>query len=115
VLVDFDAAQSIHQTGTGEYILDPVVRAVQSTNSGSISGRVLPDSVSTTVFAIQAADTITSTITASDGRYTLSALSAGTYALGFHPEGAYRDTTLTGVTVTSGHVTAVADVELTSQ
>jgi hypothetical protein len=115
LLLDFDAARSIVLTGSGTYILNPVVRAVQSTNSGSIVGRVLPDTVQTTVFAIQAPDTITSTITASDGRFTLSALTAGTYALSFDPEPGYRDTTITGVAVTSGHVTDVADVQLTPQ
>src|SRR5207253_10967118 len=107
--------RSIIHTGPGTYILHPVLRVVNSSTTGAIAGRVLPDSVQTTVFAIQAADTVTSTITATNGRFTLGALSAGTYSVSFHTEAAYRDTTIAGVAVTTGHVTTLSDVTLTHQ
>jgi uncharacterized protein DUF4382 len=113
--IDVDASRSIIQTGAGTYILHPVLRVVNSSTTGAISGRVLPDTVSTTVYAIQAADTVTSTFTNNDGRFTLGALPAGTYNVAFHPETAYRDTTLTGVAVTTGHVTTLSDMTLTHQ
>ena len=115
IIIDFDAARSVHQNGTGVYILNPVVRALPTSIAGAITGRVQPDSLPTTVFAIQASDTVTSTIAALDGHFTVSALTAGTYSLAFHPETAYRDTTITGVVVTAGNITAVGDVQLTPQ
>ena len=115
LVIDVDASRSIVQTGAGTYILHPVLRVMNSATTGAISGHVLPDSVSTTVFAMQAADTVTSTITTSTGRFTLGALPAGTYSVSFHPETAYRDTTITGVAVTTGHVTTLSNLVLTAQ
>ena len=115
LVIDVDASRSIIQTGAGTYVLHPVLRVVNSATTGAIVGAVLPDSVETTVFALQAADTVTSTFTASNGHFTLGALPAGTYSVAFHPESAYRDTTLTGVSVTTGHITTLPTLTLTPQ
>jgi Domain of unknown function (DUF4382) len=112
--LDFDAARSVVLTGSGTYILKPTVRVIQTAASGSITGHVSPDSVSTSVFAIQAADTIGSTVT-SAGAFTVGALPAGTYSLAFHPATAYRDTTLNNVAVSAGATTNVGTVQLTPQ
>lgn len=112
--LDFDAARSIVLTGSDTYLLKPTVRVMPSSSAGSITGHVLPDSVSTTVFAIQAADTIGGALT-SNGDFTVSVLPAGTYSLAFHPATAYRDTTLTNVIVVSGATTNVGSVQLTPQ
>jgi hypothetical protein len=112
--LDFDAARSIVLTGSGTYILKPTVRVLPVNTSGSITGHVLPENVSTTVYAIQAPDTIGSALT-SNGDFTVSVLPAGTYSLAFHPATAYRDTTLAGVTVTAGATTNVGTVQLTAQ
>lgn len=112
--LDFDAARSIVLTGSGTYLLKPTVRVMPISTAGSITGHVLPESVSTTVYAIQAADTIGSALT-SNGDFTVSVLPAGTYSLAFHPATAYRDTTLANVIVTSGATTNVGTVQLTPQ
>lgn len=112
--LDFDAARSIVLTGSGTYILKPTVRVMPFSTAGSITGHVLPDSVSTTVYAIQAADTIGSALTA-NGLFSVDVLPAGTYSLAFHPSTAYRDTTLAGIVVNSGAATSVGTVQLTPQ
>jgi len=112
--LDFDAARSIVLTGSGTYLLKPTVRVLPVSTAGSITGHVLPEDVSTTVYAIQAPDTIGSALT-SNGDFTVSVLPAGTYSLAFHPATAYRDTTLANVTVTSGTTTNVGTVSLTPQ
>ena len=112
--LDFDAARSIVLTGSGTYLLKPTARVIATITSGSITGHVLPDSVSTAVYAIQAADTIGSAQT-SGGNFTVSALPSGTYSLAFHPATAYRDTTLAGVVVNPGATTNVGTVQLTPQ
>src|SRR5689334_9121263 len=91
--LDFDAARSIVLTGSGTYILKPTVRVMPFSTAGSITGQVLPDSVATTVYAIQAPDTLGSAVT-SGGFFSVDVLPAGTYSLAFHPSTAYRDTTL---------------------
>ena len=113
--LDFDAARSVHLTGSGVWMLKPTVRAMPFSSAGAIKGRVLPENVETTVYAIQAADTVGSAITLDDGRFQVSVLPAGTYSVAFDPEGAYRDTTLTGVNVITGATTDVGDVQLTPQ
>jgi len=113
--LDFDAARSVHQTGSGTWILRPTVKAMPFSTVGAIKGHVFPENVQTVVYAIQATDTIGTAITAVDGRFQVSVLPAGTYSVAFDPEGAYRDTTLTGVNVTTGATTDVGDVQLTPQ
>jgi len=108
LLLDFDAARSIVKTGNGKYMLKPVIRTSMEATGGSIRGYVLPNTVSTSVFAIQGSDTVAGTNTA-NGSYLLRGLNAGSYYLSFVPaDTTYSRQTKTGITVTSGQVT-VAD------
>jgi len=112
--LDFDAARSIVLTGSGTYMLKPTVRVMPIHTAGSITGQVQPDSVTTSVYAIQSADTLGSAVT-SGGFFTISLLPAGTYSLAFHPSSAYRDTTLSNIIVNAGAATSVGTVQLTPQ
>jgi hypothetical protein len=115
LLLDFDAARSVLQTGTGVYMLRPTVRVIPVSTAGGITGHVLPGNVPTSVFAIAGTDTVQSTETATDGLFLLGALPAGTYDVAFDPPAGYRDTTRTGVVVASGAVTDLGNVELTPE
>ncbi|MEO6462337.1 MAG: DUF4382 domain-containing protein [Candidatus Eisenbacteria bacterium] len=113
--LDFDAARSIHQTGNGTWMLKPVIKVMPITSAGSIRGQIVPDSTSTTLYLIQATDTLGSTAAGLDGRFQFSLLSPGSYAVAIAPDSGYRDTTLAGLTVTTGATTDVGVVELTAQ
>ena len=115
ISLDFDASRSIIQTGAGTYILKPVVRVMPTNIAGSIRGQVLPATTQTTVYAIQAADTVGSALTNSNGAFVVSVLPTGTYSVAFHPSADFRDTTLVGVNVISGQSTNVGTVQLTHQ
>ena len=115
VALDFDAQRSVILTGSGRYMLKPVVRALTFTAAGTISGTVAPANTPTTVYALQSPDTVASTLAAADGSFQLAALPAGTYNVAFHPDTAYRDTTLAGVAVTAGNTTSLGTVQLTHQ
>jgi len=111
--LDFDASRSIVLTGSGTYMLKPVVRVMPTSIAGSIRGQVLPTTTQTTVYAIETpADTVGSAMTGTDGRFSVNVLPAGTYSLAFHPSAGFSDTTLAGVVVTSGHSTDVGTVQL---
>jgi hypothetical protein len=110
MLLDFDAARSIVETGNGKYMLKPVIRATLQAQGGSIRGYVLPDSVRTNVMAIKGTDTI-STYTLNGG-YILKGVDAGTYALYFNPDSPYISQTKTGVIVNTNQVTTVDTVRL---
>jgi hypothetical protein len=114
VALDFDASRSIILTGSGTYMLKPVVHVMALSQAGSIKGRVLPTDATTSVFAMMATDTLGTAVTCVDGMFQISVLSAGTYQVHFDAPAAYRDTTLTNVIVTAGHQTDVGDVSLTA-
>jgi hypothetical protein len=107
LLLDFDVAKSVHQSGNGKYILKPTIRTVMQAIGGSIKGFVAPDSLQTVVLAMQGADTIATTYTLGGG-YQIKGLNAGNYDLHFLP----GDTSLskqvkTGIAVSTGVVTTV--------
>ena len=112
---DFDAARSVFQTGAGDYHLKPTVKIMPVSAAGAIAGTVSPDSTLTTVYALQGADTLGSTITATNGHFLLGTLAPGTYSVAFDPPIGYRDTTLFGVGVTVGATTEVGTVQLTAE
>lgn len=113
LLLDFDAARSIHKTGNGKYMLKPTIRATLEAIGGSLKGFVKPDSVQTKVFAIQGSDTVAGTLT-SAGNYFIRGINAGSYNLSFVPADTptHKITTKTGVVVTNGAVTTVDTVTL---
>lgn len=115
IWIDFDAARSIVQTGSGSYILKPVIRTFTQAESGGIKGIVLPVAAKGWVFAIaNATDTISSTpADLSSGIFLLRGIPASTYKVAFHATaGTYRDTTFTGVTVTTGNIADVGTLTL---
>lgn len=113
--LDFDAARSIHETGSGVWMLDPVVRVVPFSTAGAISGRLQPSGVAATIVALSGADTVGTTAPAADGSFTLALLPPGTLTVGIHPASGYRDTTITGVTVVSRQTTQLGIIPLSPQ
>jgi hypothetical protein len=113
--LDFDAARSIVNTGSGRYILKPVIRLVvnRSSTTGSITGTLSPDSVAATIYARSGADTLQTATAALNGSFVLATLSPGVYSVTVHPDTAYRDTTIANVTVTSQHTTSLGTIQLT--
>jgi hypothetical protein len=93
LLLDFNAYHSIHQTGGGVYMLQPVIPAVVKVLSGTIVGTVTMDGTTPVAGAkvdVYAADgtwangTVTadgSVATAAAGTFKVWALEAGTYNL----------------------------------
>jgi hypothetical protein len=115
VALDFDAQRSIVLTGAGTYLLKPVIRVLPTTASGAITGTIAPAGTPATIYALQASDTLGSARAADDGRFTLAVLASGLYAVGIRPDSAYRDTTLTNVSVSAGSTTDLGTVQLTHQ
>ncbi|MFN4315210.1 MAG: DUF4382 domain-containing protein [Chitinophagaceae bacterium] len=108
ILLDFDVARSIVETGNNKFILKPVIRGTLNAAGGSIKGVVVPGSFPTTVFAVQGADTITSSFTDNAGGYCLRGLPAGGYTVSFVPgDPGYRDTSIAPIAVLTGAVTNV--------
>lgn len=117
LLVDFDASRSIVETGKGKnpnfsYLLKPVLRAVNLQETGSISGVVVPNDFTTSVYTVVNEDTI-GTTTGDEGEFQILGLGEGFYDLNFEPDSSgFQDTTITGIEVFSGEDTAIDTVRL---
>jgi len=115
LLLDFNADRSIHLNGTGQYILDPVIRVEPVVTSGSISGQVLPGEADAEISTLVGTDTV-STVPNSEGFFSLMTLPAGTYNVNIIPNNlAYKDTTISNVQVTAGHDTNIGVITLIQQ
>ena len=84
-VLDFNAGQSIVDTGGGNFVMKPVIVATAVAQSGSLSGTVLNQAgtpvTSAEVEATQNGTVINAGITDANGNFTIDALPAGTYTL----------------------------------
>lgn len=115
MVVDFDANRSIVVMGppnNPRYKLKPHLRVVTLAVSGSISGKVTNPEHLPVAYALQEADTVTSTLVdSSSGLFMLSFLPAGTYTVSIEDtlgQSAVRE----GVTVTAGSDSNVGEITL---
>jgi hypothetical protein len=109
--LDFDVAKSIVLTGSGKYILKPVIRTIAEATSGVITGMVSPAAASPSVYAIMGTDTV-GTVADATGKFYFPGLPAGTYNVRFEPVSPYAVKTVTGVTVVTGQVNNMGTVTL---
>ncbi len=108
LILDFDASRSIVKTGNSKYILKPLIRTTMEAAGGSIKGVVMPDSIQTSVYAVQGPDTVAGTYAGNNGGYLIKGLPAGSYDLHYNPsDTTYMDSVRTGIQVMTGQVTMV--------
>jgi hypothetical protein len=113
ITLDFDAARSIVQTGSGKYILKPVIRSVVAAQTGGIKGVVSPVAATPAVYAMQGKDTVGSTFAdQATGKFLLGGLGVGSYTVTFVPKTGYKADTVRNVAVTIGNVTDVGTVQI---
>lgn len=103
LLLDFDAAKSIVQTGNGKYILKPVIRAIANAVSGSITGVITPAASSPKIYAIAGTDTL-GTVSDATGKFWFPGVAAGTYKVEIQPVSPYQNKTIENVAVVQGSV-----------
>lgn len=84
-LIDFNAAESIVQTGGSNYLMKPVLVATAQALSGAIAGTVKNSSGGTVsgaeVAAMQGGTIVNTGVTDTSGNFTVNALPAGAYTL----------------------------------
>ncbi len=111
VLLDFDANQSIVETGNGSYSLKPVIRTIDTAISGSIKGKVAP-ATSNVVVEASINDQVYSSITNAEGNFVVKGLAAGVYTVTITPEFPLLPVTINNVTVDIGVATDIGLVNL---
>lgn len=102
LVIDFDASQSIVVTGSGKFILKPVLRTVSVNEQASISGTVLPVEAEPFVYAITGNDTV-GTQPDEDGSFKLIGLEENTYNVSFNPTNeAFKDSLIESIELDEG-------------
>ena len=113
LLLDFDAARSVVETGNETFNLKPVIRAAFEAQGGSITGAVKPAELHTSVYALRGTDTVASTYTDGTGGFWIKGLPANSYDLHFVPgSDSYNPAVRSSVTVSTGNITTVDTVQL---
>ena len=114
--LDFDAARSVHETGSGTWMLDPVVRIVQLASQAKIIGIVGPVGSALHVYAIgTAADTVQTAVpVGGTGSFVLAGLPGGTFNVAVQAAPGFRDTTIAGVVVATGATRDLGTITLQS-
>ena len=113
--LDFDAARSFHETGSGKLMLQPTCKVFVMETTGAISGAVTPVDPASVVYAISGPDTVGSAITDAAGLFKLSLLLPGSYSVAIDAPAAFRDSTIAGVAVTVGQTTSLGTINLQAQ
>lgn len=104
VLLDFDVAKSIVQTGNGAYKLKPVIRAISEATSGAIKGAVSIVESTPAVYVINGMDTVGTSFADSTGVFMVKGVPPGTYTVSFAPATGYTIADIDGVEVVLGEV-----------
>ena len=110
VQVDFDASQSLRQSGNGDWTLSPVLRAMPAAEAGAAHGIVTPANTVSGVDLLQNGTLITRVVPDDTGYYAFSVLPSGTYNVVIHSSSG--DVTLPAAAVASGASTNLGTMTL---
>lgn len=118
LLLDFDVAKSIVQTGNQQsgvnYILNPVIRANFQAETGKIAGVIEPAEARPIIFAIQDSDTLASTFADTlNGEFQLMSLPEGVYRVAVEPRNdKYVNADINEVEVVNSETTDLGTIEI---
>jgi hypothetical protein len=110
--LDFDAAKSIVKTGSGKYILKPVIRAIPQAVSGALTGVITPAASNAKIYAITGLDTI-GAVADTAGRFFFPGLSEGSYKVDFVPASPYVSKSIENVVITEASVKDLGTITIT--
>lgn len=113
--LDFEAARSVVHTGSGKFILKPVINVITHTTKGAILGTVLPADENVAVYVLNGEDTVSSTYApAGFSEFLATRIPAGTYQVSLDPgeESAFAPALIEDVEVNLEAVTDVGSTEL---
>jgi hypothetical protein len=114
ILLDFDVARSVVQTGNGKFNLKPVIRTIVEATSGAIKGVVDPKESNPAVYAINGQDTLGTTYPDSVGHFLLRGIPSGSYSIHFIPASGFEPVIKESVTVQTGVVTDLGTIQISN-
>jgi Domain of unknown function (DUF4382) len=109
MLLDFDANESIVETGSGTYKLKPVIRTIETAISGSIKGKITPAGTMASVAATASGISYSSNVDA-NGDFIIKGLPAGIYSVTITPKSPLIAATVASVVVAVGVSTNIGPI-----
>ena len=109
--LDFDVDRSVIQSRNGSFLLRPVIHVYAVSQTGTISGKVIPHEAYPVITLFNDTDTAYA-LPFNEGSYKIRGLNTGTYSLFVNASNGYADTTLTGITIERGKNTNVSQIKL---
>jgi len=111
--LDFNAGRSIVRLDNNHFVLRPFLRLWLPAHTASISGHVLPGKAHAIVAAIFTGDTLVAIPRLDDGYFKIRGITSTTTDLFINATANnYRDTTITGVSLTIGSNKDVGTIQL---
>ena len=114
MVIDFDASSSIRES-SGLYLLRPVIRAYNKSNTGSISGKILPENLNISVQVYDNGIVASTYAPKGVSDFVVSGLPEGTYKVIFDPgtqSGYQQFTTDQNIEVTKGKDTDIGSMSV---
>ena len=105
LVIEFDVSVSVHLTGSGKYMLKPVVRGYLETAVGGIAGIIIPPAGAFYVEAVNTTDTSGTLVDQATGQFLIGTAFPGIYNVTCYANAGFSDTTLSGVQVIAGQTT----------
>jgi hypothetical protein len=115
LVLDFNAEKSVHKTGNGKYMLQPVVSGYLQTSVGSIAGTISPFIGAYYCEATNATDTAGTYVNSTTGQFLISVVLPGNYNVKFFPNAGYLDKIVPGIVVVAGQTTQVGTITIESK
>jgi hypothetical protein len=112
LVLDFNAEKSVHETGNGKYMLQPVVTGYFESTIGSIFGTITPITGAYYVEATNGIDTSGTYINSTTGLFFLSTVIEGIYNVKFFPNPGYSEKTVPNVKVVAGQTTELETITI---
>jgi hypothetical protein len=112
LIIDFDVNSSVHETGNGKYMLNPVIRGYLETAVGGIAGIISPPAGAYYVEAVNTTDTSGTLINLVTGEFLINTCMPGTYEVTFYANPGLSDKTVGGIVVVAGNITQMGVVTI---
>lgn len=113
--LDFDVQRSIIKTRDGKFFLTPYINVFTILKMGSLSGRITPSEAYPVVSVYNSNKDTLYALPWRDGFFKVRGLKPGTWNVFINPDAAFKDTTLTNVTITAGKDTNLGTIKLTKK
>ncbi len=115
ILLDFDVARSVVSAGAKKFLLKPVIRVINNSDKGSVSGRVLPGEEIVGVYAKTDNFALATTYAGQNSAdWKLAGLAPGIYTIEFDPgeSSIYLPLLIENVEIISGENVDLGEVTL---